>query len=464
MWPIHPTKVAVYQNNLMNDIVVDLDLNQEPMESSSNTGLGLGSFWNDLETAQTRIEQRILHLEAVASRWRQAPNSAHIGDEARNSAHTGDEVGNSAHTGDEARNSANTGDEARNSANNGDETRNSVNVGNESQGHNCVGRGKGCKRDRSHLVAKALEMDLVVKKVDEGGGSFFDCNICLDIAKEPILTCCGHLYCWACFYQLPYVDSTTKECPVCKGEVIDGNITPIYGNGNSYCSTEVQCGLQLPARPKAHRVESVRQQRGTWGLSHIPVAEALRRIRTSIGLSDQPQQLESGGLSSNSASGSQELQNTEATGSRQLPSRVFSRVLSEGAASLSSELENAQRMFEDLAASITDRIHERSNLQLSPVDHVAADEGNSLRREAATIQSHQTLDSIAETGYSASVPSSSQSNEVSDAALQLENLTTDSGNVPVTRSSLSFRRRISFSRLSDVDSELLHETRRRRLN
>ncbi|OIT35672.1 PREDICTED: uncharacterized protein LOC109243064 [Nicotiana attenuata] len=413
-------------DNLMNGVVMDLDLNQEPTESSSGTALGLGSLLNDLETANSRIEQRILQLAAVAAgtwqhhRWRS---------QTRNS--SSDDIGNN-------------------------------NVDNEKQ-------EKGCKRDRSHLVAKALEMDLVVKKVgkDGGSGSFFDCNICLDMAKEPILTCCGHLYCWSCFYQLPYVDSSTKECPVCKGEVIDENITPIYGNGHSYCSKElVECGFKIPPRPKAHRVESVRQQRVTRGLSHIPVAEALRRIRTSIGLGDHPsQQLATGDVSSSSLSSSHELQNADPIGSRGLRSRVFPRVLSEGAASLSSELENAQQMFEDLAASLTDRIRERNNSQVLPISHVAADEDNSLRRDAAIIRSErQTLDSIVETSSATSSVPSSQSNEVSDAALQLENLTTDAGNLPVSRSSLFSRRRSGFSRLSDLDSGLLRETRRRRLN
>ncbi|XP_049412058.1 uncharacterized protein LOC125875042 isoform X1 [Solanum stenotomum] len=415
------------EDNLINAIVMDLDLNHEPMESSA---LGLGSLSN------TRIEQRILHLEAVAARWRQVHNSAP--DTAHNSAN-------------EPPNSA--ANEAPNSA--ADTGHNSV------QHHNCLGKGKGCKRDRSHLVAKALEMDVVVKKVDKNGPSFFDCNICLDIAKEPILTCCGHLYCWSCFYNLPYVDSTTKECPECKGEVTDANITPIYGNAHSYCSKQVHSAFELPPRPKANRVESVRQQRVTRGLSHIPVAEALRRIRNSIGLGDHPQQLDTGGVSSTSLNGSQELQNTEATGSQRPRSRVFSRVLSEGAASLSSELENVQRLFEDITASITDRIHERTNLQVSPIGHVVADEGNSLRRDAAIIQSeHQTLDSIAEASSVVSLPSSSQSNEVSDAALQLENLTTDTANLPVILSPYS-RRRSGFSRLSDLDSEILPETRRR---
>ena len=31
--------------------------------------------------------------------------------------------------------------------------------------------------------------------------SAFECNICLELAKEPIVTLCGHLYCWPCLYR-----------------------------------------------------------------------------------------------------------------------------------------------------------------------------------------------------------------------------------------------------------------------
>ena len=41
-----------------------------------------------------------------------------------------------------------------------------------------------------------LEED--VKMLD----SPFECNICLDIASEPMLTTCGHLYCWPCIYSV----------------------------------------------------------------------------------------------------------------------------------------------------------------------------------------------------------------------------------------------------------------------
>ena len=29
----------------------------------------------------------------------------------------------------------------------------------------------------------------------------FECNICLDVATDPVVTQCGHLYCWPCIYK-----------------------------------------------------------------------------------------------------------------------------------------------------------------------------------------------------------------------------------------------------------------------
>ncbi|KEH41744.1 putative aminoacyltransferase, E1 ubiquitin-activating enzyme [Medicago truncatula] len=92
---------------------------------------------------------------------------------------------------------------------------------------------------------------------------FYDCNICFDLAKEPVLTCCGHLFCWPCLYRWLNTksplsfrrSSLAKECPVCKGEVTDKTVTPIYGGGNEVevvrAEDSSSTTLQIPPRPNA---------------------------------------------------------------------------------------------------------------------------------------------------------------------------------------------------------------------
>ncbi|CAJ2658989.1 unnamed protein product [Trifolium pratense] len=123
---------------------------------------------------------------------------------------------------------------------------------------------KTSKRKASCLVAKALGMETSTDGVAGRTRNFFDCNICLDTANDAVLTCCGHLFCWECFYQLPYAYSNAKECPVCAGEVVDTDVIPVYGNGRVDDSGQFELkesGLRFPGRPQAPRVESTRQRR-----------------------------------------------------------------------------------------------------------------------------------------------------------------------------------------------------------
>uniref|UniRef100_A0A0A9DN07 E3 ubiquitin-protein ligase RMA n=1 Tax=Arundo donax TaxID=35708 RepID=A0A0A9DN07_ARUDO len=83
----------------------------------------------------------------------------------------------------------------------------------------------------------------------------FECNVCFDMAAEPVVTKCGHLFCWECLYQWLHVHSRHRECPVCKGQVAEDAIIPIYGRGGSAASLD-----NMPPRPTGARVESSRQQ------------------------------------------------------------------------------------------------------------------------------------------------------------------------------------------------------------
>lgn len=72
--------------------------------------------------------------------------------------------------------------------------------------------------------------DKVPAEDDENdeGNSMFDCNICLDSPTDPIVTQCGHLFCWPCIYQ--WIERSTL-CPVCKAGITKENVIPIYGRG-----------------------------------------------------------------------------------------------------------------------------------------------------------------------------------------------------------------------------------------
>ncbi|KAI3498567.1 hypothetical protein L1887_34343 [Cichorium endivia] len=433
-------------DNMNDDMVMDLDLNQEPLvDPPPPPSFGYGPLLNELETAHGRIEDRIRQLEAVTARarqrqrWRQARNNPEL------SYMTVIEPDVGAGNQNQDDNHVVNVDGILNTPGGIDERANGE-------------RGRNSKRDISQL-AKALEMDLDSQKTDNNGGGddesggFFDCNICLEMARDPILTCCGHLFCWSCFYQLSYVDSSAKECPVCKGEVTDSSITPIYGNGKNQPVLKLESGVKIPPRPRARRVESIRQQRVIRGISHIPVAEALRRIRIGIGSIGENPLLQ--GL--NSVGPTSETNPSllhEAGGSRRQRSRQFSRVISESAASLSSissALNNAERLVEDLETYINDRLLRRTDTQILPEMNLNPNPNpspNPNPNPAVTVSSTSSQRAIATT------------------VVHLDNLSTDSAveiDLTISHPSSSSARRAAVSRALSLEGGTSRELRRRRL-
>ncbi|KAJ0263193.1 E3 ubiquitin-protein ligase RMA3 [Hirschfeldia incana] len=70
----------------------------------------------------------------------------------------------------------------------------------------------------------------------------FDCNICLDTALDPVVTLCGHLFCWPCIYKWLHVQLSSlsidhhhhqNNCPVCKSNIAITSLVPLYGRGIS---------------------------------------------------------------------------------------------------------------------------------------------------------------------------------------------------------------------------------------
>ena len=78
----------------------------------------------------------------------------------------------------------------------------------------------------------------------------FSCNICFEDVSDPVVTQCGHLYCWGCLFRwiepgltvverqalqlptpslaLPPVDPSHRVCPVCKSSCSVTSIIPLY--------------------------------------------------------------------------------------------------------------------------------------------------------------------------------------------------------------------------------------------
>lgn len=87
----------------------------------------------------------------------------------------------------------------------------------------------------------------------------FDCNICLDFARDPVVTLCGHLYCWPCIYKWFHFQSDSlssderPQCPVCKAEISQTDLVPLYGRGETLPESEPEnkLTLKVPPRPSA---------------------------------------------------------------------------------------------------------------------------------------------------------------------------------------------------------------------
>ncbi|KAL5227116.1 hypothetical protein ABZP36_015381 [Zizania latifolia] len=83
----------------------------------------------------------------------------------------------------------------------------------------------------------------------------FDCNICLELAQDPVVTLCGHLFCWPCLYEWLHVHAHSSDCPVCKAVLEEGKLVPLYGRGKASTDPRSRsaAGIQIPSRPAGQR-------------------------------------------------------------------------------------------------------------------------------------------------------------------------------------------------------------------
>lgn len=91
--------------------------------------------------------------------------------------------------------------------------------------------------------------------------SAFECNICLDLAKSPVVTLCGHLYCWPCLYKWnqslqSQAGGNNNKCPVCKANMDTNSVIPIYCRQMEAKETTGE-KTPVPPRPVGQRPDAI---------------------------------------------------------------------------------------------------------------------------------------------------------------------------------------------------------------
>uniref|UniRef100_A0A2M4BVL6 RING-type E3 ubiquitin transferase n=1 Tax=Anopheles marajoara TaxID=58244 RepID=A0A2M4BVL6_9DIPT len=115
-------------------------------------------------------------------------------------------------------------------------------------------------RTKSNLEGNASEAGQASggSSTATGGGSgdeekkddtVFECNICLDTAKDAVVSMCGHLFCWPCIHQ--WMNGYRNTCPVCKSSISKEKVIPLYGRGGS----KEDPRKTVPPRPAGQRTE-----------------------------------------------------------------------------------------------------------------------------------------------------------------------------------------------------------------
>ena len=68
--------------------------------------------------------------------------------------------------------------------------------------------------------------------------NFNECPICLSNARLPVVTRCGHIFCWDCIKE--WVNKKGKmECPTCKNGIKLNEVIKLYSGNNQEKKGEV---------------------------------------------------------------------------------------------------------------------------------------------------------------------------------------------------------------------------------
>ena len=140
------------------------------------------------------------------------------------------------------------------------------NRGNEARGEARECSSKGAKGARPG-TRKGHAAKLTAEDEDDEGhiSEMFSCNICFDTASNPVVTLCGHMFCWPCLYRWLQQQKSVRTCPVCKAGVDRDKVIPVYGRGGNEDPRKLLDEGVTPSRPVAMRPGPVVLGRGSGG-------------------------------------------------------------------------------------------------------------------------------------------------------------------------------------------------------
>ena len=109
------------------------------------------------------------------------------------------------------------------------------------------------------MDTEATESSSCSKNCTEDASSLFNCKICWQLAEDPVVTQCGHLFCWFCPCSWLKSFSKCKECPVCRAIIEEDKLVPLYGTESERKEAkdlDPNSEKSIPNRPIAPRPQT----------------------------------------------------------------------------------------------------------------------------------------------------------------------------------------------------------------
>lgn len=103
------------------------------------------------------------------------------------------------------------------------------------------------------------------KPSPDASGPSYECNICLDMARDAVVSMCGHLFCWPCLHEWLETRPTRQTCPVCKAAISRDKVIPLYGRGSN---NQQDPRDKVPPRPRGRRTEPDGNQFGAFNFGN----------------------------------------------------------------------------------------------------------------------------------------------------------------------------------------------------